>query len=326
MTDILNDEAEILNGVEELLLVTDETTEAESTEDIQQMPEAVSAGEKTEAGNTVLPQTKTTVSNKKQWSRRLVIVTGDKGGVGKSTFARGLAQTYLDMKKEFLAFDADISNSHLSRFYGDKCLVRELDFFTEGNVDIFLDDLKELIEDSLDTEGAVIRGKSLFLLELPPQSMRILKDVVQQMKFLSTVDELYDMRVTIVVVISRVMDSVKQLITLYDFCQDQVDYVVVKNLFFGSPENFVRYKESSDITAMKDLLTERNIPFLEITMPDLIEHAYDYLDKNSLTFNQGIGQKEKPSVKGRVSTWISKFKEQVWLAKSILGLNDVPRL
>ena len=38
MTDILNDEAEILNGVEELLLVTDETKEAESTEDIQQIP------------------------------------------------------------------------------------------------------------------------------------------------------------------------------------------------------------------------------------------------------------------------------------------------
>ena len=165
MRDILNDEAEILNGVEELLLVTDETTEAESTEDIQQMPEAVTAGENAEAGNTVLPQIKAAVTKKKQWSRRLVIVTGDKGGVGKSTFARGLAQTYLDIKKEFLAFDADISNSHLSRFYGDQCLVRELDFFTEGNVDIFLDDLKELIEDSLDTEGAVIPGKSLFLLE-----------------------------------------------------------------------------------------------------------------------------------------------------------------
>ncbi|BDI20533.1 hypothetical protein ANSO36C_63350 (plasmid) [Nostoc cf. commune SO-36] len=326
MTAILNDEAEILNGVEELLLGTDETTEAERTEDVHQMPEAVTTGEKTEAENTVLPQTKIAVTNKKQWSRRLVIVTGDKGGVGKSTFARGLAQTYLDMKKEFLAFDADISNSHLNRFYGDQCLVRKLDFFTEGNVDIFLDDLKELIEDSLGTKGEVVPGKSLFLLELPPQSMRILRDVVEQMKFLSTVEELYDMRVTIVVVISRVMDSVRQLTTLYDFCQDQVDYVVVKNLFFGSPENFVRYKESSDVTTIKDLLKEREIPFLEITMPDLIEHAYDYLDKNSLTFNQGIEQKEKPSVKGRVSTWISKFKEQVGLARSILGLNDVPHL
>ncbi|MCC5620101.1 hypothetical protein [Nostoc sp. CHAB 5715] len=125
MTDILKDEAEILNGVEELLLVTDKVTEAQSTEE-------VTRGEKTEAGNTEGRQTKAAVTNKKQWSRRLVIVTGDKGGVGKSTFARGLAQTYLDIKKEFLAFDADISNSHLSRFYGDQCLVRELDFATDN--------------------------------------------------------------------------------------------------------------------------------------------------------------------------------------------------
>ncbi|MEJ1937779.1 hypothetical protein WDZ92_46905, partial [Nostoc sp. NIES-2111] len=37
--------------------------------------------------------------------RRLVIVTGDKGGVGKSTFARGLAQTYIDNAVKFVGLD-----------------------------------------------------------------------------------------------------------------------------------------------------------------------------------------------------------------------------
>ncbi|WP_375511928.1 hypothetical protein [uncultured Nostoc sp.] len=49
--------------------------------------------------------------------KRLVIVTGDKGGVGKSTFARGLVQTYLDKGQRFIGFDADSSNSQLLRFY-----------------------------------------------------------------------------------------------------------------------------------------------------------------------------------------------------------------
>lgn len=40
-------------------------------------------------------------------SNRLVIVTGDKGGVGKSTFARGLVQTYLDKNKTFIGFDLE---------------------------------------------------------------------------------------------------------------------------------------------------------------------------------------------------------------------------
>lgn len=70
-----------------------------------------------------------------QSRKRLVIVTGDKGGVGKSTFARGLVQTYLDKGQSFLGFDADSSNSQLLRFYGQHCHIEPLDIFKTGNID-----------------------------------------------------------------------------------------------------------------------------------------------------------------------------------------------
>jgi Mrp family chromosome partitioning ATPase len=59
--------------------------------------------------------------------RRLVIVCGDKGGVGKSTAARGIAQIYLDNAVAFVGLDADNSNPHLIRFYRESANILPLD-------------------------------------------------------------------------------------------------------------------------------------------------------------------------------------------------------
>ncbi|WGV24198.1 hypothetical protein [Halotia branconii] len=151
----------------------------------------------------------------KKYSRRLVIVTGDKGGVGKSTFARGLVQTYLDAQQRFIGFDADSSNSQLSRFYGQYCRIEPIDIFKNGTIDQFFDRMKTMVNPEPDEDGNTPHPESLFLLELPPQSRRILQKFVQQMNFLETAENDYDIRVTMVVVISRVSDSINQLIDLY---------------------------------------------------------------------------------------------------------------
>ena len=255
--------------------------------------------------------------------KRLVIVTGDKGGVGKSTFARGLVQTYLDKGQRFIGFDADSSNSQLLRFYGQHCHIEPLDIFKTGNIDQFFDEMKTKANPKVGGDGEIIQPESLFLLELPPQSRRILRKFVEEMTFLETAEKHYNIRVTMVVVISRVIDSINQLIDLHSFCGNQVDYIVVKNLFFGEPDEFTRYKNSPEVEKIKEQLKSQKSPFSDIKMPELIERSYDYLDENSMTFRQGMEQTDLPSVKGRVTSWLRTFKEEIEQVKESLGLNNV---
>lgn len=277
-------------------------------------------------------------------SRRLVIVTGDKGGVGKSTFSRAMIQTYLDTKQEFAAFDADMSNPQIKRFYETECTVMPLDIFRRGEADIsLLDELKDLIYppeeneinslnndvikssdpeaiNSLDKDEQPITfvSKSLFLLELPPQSIQFFRSFEEEMGFFKMVQNKLDMRVTMATVINRTKDSVNQFIHLRDFCGDRVDYVVVKNLFFGEKDRFERYDNAPLVKELKKL--NKSIP--EIYLPDLIAHAYDYLDENNLPFSKGIEQSKKLSVQGRVEKWMENFKKSIEPAKHLLGLAD----
>ncbi len=277
-------------------------------------------------------------------SRRLVIVTGDKGGVGKSTFSRAMIQTYLDTKQEFAAFDADMSNPQIKRFYETECTVMPLDIFRRGEADVFLlDQLKDLIyppeEDAInspkkdviessdpeilnspdkDEKPVTSASKSLFLLELPPQSIQFFRSFEEEMGFLKMIDKNLNIKVTMVAVINRTKDSVNQLNYLRDFCGDKVDYVVVKNLFFGEKDRFERYDNSSLVKELKKV--NKLIP--EIYMPDLIAHAYDYLDENNLPFSKGIEQSQKLSVQGRVEKWMENFKKSIEPVKHLLGLAD----
>lgn len=255
--------------------------------------------------------------------KRLVIVTGDKGGVGKSTFARGLVQTYLDKGQRFIGFDADSSNSQLLRFYGQHCHIEPIDIFKTGNIDQFFDEMKTKANPKVGRDGEIIQPESLFLLELPPQSRRILRKFIEEMTFLETAEKHYNIRVTMVVVISRVIDSINQLIDLHSFCGNQVDYIVVKNLFFGEPDEFTRYENSPEVEKIKGQLKSQKSPFFDIKMPELIERSYDYLDENSMTFRQGMEQTDLPSVKGRVTSWLRTFKEEIEAVKESLGLNNV---
>ena len=257
--------------------------------------------------------------------RRLVIVDGGKGGVGKSMWTRGFLQTCIDEKRRIVAVDADNSNPDLLRYYGENgehCQIQQLNIFKDGSIDRFFDQVKRMMEPGLDTYNQLPPPESLFLLELPPQSRQIFKKFIEQ-EFLETAANDYDIRVTMVVVISRVSDSVKQLIDLYSFCGNKVDYIVVRNLFYGEESEFSRYSNSSIVQEIKQELLKAGIPLFDITMPDLLEYAYDYLDEKSLTFSEGIKQKELPGVKMRVKSWLKTFKQQIYPVKHLLGLESI---
>ncbi|MBD2505005.1 P-loop NTPase family protein [Anabaena azotica] len=256
---------------------------------------------------------------------RFVVVHGGKGGTGKSMWTRGVLQTCIDAKRKIVAVDADNTNPDLLRYYGESgehFQIQKLNVFKDGSMDRFFDQIRKMIEPQLDTYNQPSPSPSLFLLELPPQSSQVFKKFIEQ-GFLETAANDYNIRVTIVVVISRVSDSVKQLIDLYSYCGDKVDYIVVKNLFYGEEEEFSRYNNSPIIEQIKQKLLASGTPISEVTMPDLLEYVYDYLDEKSLPFSEGIKQTELPGVKMRVRTWLKTFKQQIEPVKHLLGLESM---
>ncbi|MEB3220287.1 MAG: hypothetical protein VKN72_29190 [Nostocales cyanobacterium 94392] len=256
-------------------------------------------------------------------TRRLIIIAGDKGGVGKSMFARGLIQTYLDTKQRFVGFDANLSDSQLMRFYRQHCHLEEFPIFKNNAIDRFFDTLNSLTSPKTEQSGDRPESESLFLIKFPPYSRMILQSFIEDMNFLETVQADLDMRVTMVVVISRLCDSIQQLIDLNRLCEDKCDYVVVKNLFFGEPEEFTEYTYSPRIEEIKNQLARSKASYVDIQMPELSEDAYYYLDKNNMSFAEGIQQTGSLAVKGRITTWMKKFKQDIAPAKELLGLGGV---
>ncbi|MBD2682992.1 MULTISPECIES: hypothetical protein [Nostoc] len=261
--------------------------------------------------------------NNPEQLRRLVMVTGDKGGVGKSTFARGLAQTYINNAVKFVGLDADNSNPHLIRFYEKHANIQRLDISNSDKLDEFVDNLKELVYPKPKESGENQESQSLILLETPSQFMPTLKILITEMGFLGVVNDKCKMRVTIVVVISTIIDCINQLLELYSFCGDNVDYVIVKNLFYGEAEQFTFYDNSQEIKKIQQQLKAKDRSFTSITMPKLAKKSYDYLDVKNLTFKQGLEQDEYPSVFGRIFSWLNNFQGQIKPIKDLFGIDKI---
>lgn len=238
--------------------------------------------------------------------KRLVIVTGDKGGVGKSTFARGLLQLYIDKNLWCLGYDADQRNNQLYRHYNKyPGLVRFLDVFERGKTDKLLNDLEA-------------DYYPLVLIDMPAQSGGVFEKFVKELSVFDMLASELGYRVTMVSVINRLRDSVNILNALYERCsQDKVDYVVVKNLFFGDEDKFGRYNNSS----IRKTLLEKGL--IELSMPDLMDDSYDFVDYNNLTFKQATLKEVGAQIatRARVKSWLDDFGQKIQPAHDLLGFN-----
>lgn len=238
--------------------------------------------------------------------KRFVIVTGDKGGVGKSTFARGLFDFYIKNKLPCIGYDADTRNPQLERHFSSD-LVRCVNIFERGGADRLLTDLEE-------------EPSPLVLLDMPAQSGGYFTKFESEISFFALLDEL-GYRVTMASVLNRVVDSVNVLNVLYDYCGDRVDYVVVKNLFY-SADDASRFERYNEWEGRKNLVAAGAI---EIEIKDLFYKTYDFLDAYSISFSDAL-EHEKATIiiKGRIKSWIAEFEKNIRLAPEYLGLNTNP--
>ncbi len=237
--------------------------------------------------------------------KRFVIVTGNKGGTGKSTFARALFDYYLSKKFNCIGYDSDIANPQLERHFAPQ-LVHCINIFQRGGADRLVSDLEESPYD-------------LVLVDMGAQTSGYFYDFEKEVSFFDLLEEL-GYRVTMASVLSRVKDSVNTLDMLQKYCGNRVDHVIVKNRFFASEEqSFVRYDTWSGRQKMLDDGAK------EIEIPDLFASTYDFIDTYNIGFFDGMmnfsDEKGLKITIGRIKSWLGDFEKNIKLANDYLGLN-----
>ena len=219
---------------------------------------------------------------------RLIFFHGDKGGVGKSTAARGYLDKLIREQKPIVAIDADTQNAQLHRYYQKVADVQRIQIFEKNGLDKIIDVLA-------DAEGDV-------MVDLPAGAGRTLP---QQMTDLGLDEALNELkaRLTIVFTITRIKDSVIALKSVIDgFDGMPVDYVVVKNGHFGEAEKFSRY----DGSKTAKLIDEKKGAVL--LLPDLMDDVYDAMDEKNMPFHvaaedESFSFAQRRRIKGWMRTW-----------------------
>ncbi len=235
-------------------------------------------------------------------NKRLLVITGDKGGTGKSTFARVLVDILLQRSVKLVAFDSDKRNAQLYRFYNQavESGVHRVDIATPGGADALVNQLEA--------------DQQVLLIDLPAGAGESFERFEQEMDLIQTAKEL-GYRITVVSVINRVKDCVNSLRTLLEYCSDRVDYVVVKNLFFGEPEKFQRFDES------KTKLLLLSYHGLVINLPDLPDSTADLIDQKNLTFSAALQpQHFVLAERSRAKRFLNAAATEVGQAAAYLGL------
>jgi energy-coupling factor transporter ATP-binding protein EcfA2 len=233
---------------------------------------------------------------------RMVVVTGNKGGCGKSTFARGLLDIYHHAQIPHVAYDSDTQNPQLFRHYNKVTTVSRIDIALRGGADSLLEDMER-------SRGAVI------LLDLPAGAGSSFQKYEQDIQLIELAAGL-GYRLTLVSVISRVKDSVNALRQLMDYCGDRVDYITTKNLHFGDIDKFKRFDQSKTKTQF--------LAFggVELAMPDLFDDTYDVIDEKDLTFRSAVQEGSPLTLanRSRVNQWLKTMGLEAHKASHYLGL------
>jgi len=237
---------------------------------------------------------------------RTVIITADKGGTGKTTFTKAYSHNLIERNIRTLAYDCDIRNRDLERYYGKAFPlgVKRLNLSNNSGIGTFLDGFAEQYP--------------VMLLHLPGGAGEITEKLESNLK-LSKVANDYGYRLTFVSVLNRGRECLNSLRGLVEAYGDRADYVVVKNLYFGEPEKFRRFDNSKT----KEMLMQLNAKV--ISLPELEDEAVDFVEgidnKPGMTYAEAMIRGNAPI---SITTWVNSFLEsselQLNLAAEYLGL------
>lgn len=238
-----------------------------------------------------------------KYKGRLVMCTGDKGGTGKSVVARILLDIYRTKGINCIAYECDQSNPQLYRHYHKLAPgIQTLKLSERGGADALQNDLKE-------------HSPAVSLVDLPAGAAEYFEFLAKDVALFRNSERL-GYRITMVSVLGRVKDSVVQLKRLFEYCGNLVDYVIVKNLYWGEDRKFTRYNDSK----VRQAVLEAGA--VELLLPELFDDIFDLIDSNDLTFREAIEDDAFTlSNQSRIFDWVEASEAEFMKAAPQLGLN-----
>ena len=219
-------------------------------------------------------------------NKRIVFITGDKGGVGKSFTARALVQYYIDHQIPFRAYDTDPVNPNLSQFYPD--VTTSLNIEEEG---------------ALDTIRYDFDKHSLFVVDCAARSIRDLDLWFKEMNLFEQRTSL-KLSFTFLFVVTPDKSCTFIMKDALERFGKVARYVVIKNMAKGN--NFSLYDESK---LRQAFLIEYGGQ--EILLPKLLERTVVNLDHYDLGFSAALNDNRIISPdRSRVFSFLSRAYAQ----------------
>jgi hypothetical protein len=227
---------------------------------------------------------------------RIHLIGGEKGGVGKSFFARVLCQYFVDRDQPLAAIDADLSHATLARCYGE---------FTQA-IDLErLESADGILDRALGADRRVV-------VDLPAQSLRLLDRWLESGQVISLAREL-QVPFTFWHVTDGGHDSVKALQLLLDRHGRSFRCVAVKN--HGRGRSFELYDEAR-IPVLLDQYAGRQLDF-----PELDAATAHAVDRAGASFWAASQRGETGGL-----TQLARARTRRWLDQCYDGLDQLDGL
>ena len=199
----------------------------------------------------------------------LILVSGEKGGTGKSFICRSILQYFLDHQMVCVVYDTDRSNPDVRRCYG-RALTVNFGIFGEG-------------ERYEDTANAVFNSalQQTTIVNLPAQVFIPVKTWVEQNDLFEVAQEA-GVQFKIWFVSDCGFDSLSLLRKSLDYFKTNAPHVVVKN--YGKTEDWAAFEED---TALQQLIGTYNATVIDF--PKFVGSVVrNRIDELSLTFGEAL--------------------------------------
>ncbi|AFZ28302.1 CobQ/CobB/MinD/ParA nucleotide binding domain-containing protein (plasmid) [Cylindrospermum stagnale PCC 7417] len=236
--------------------------------------------------------------------KRIVMILGGKGGTGKTAFTRLLLDVLHTNNIHYLGYDADTENPELFEYYQNfGSGVQLLNFIEVAEAKRFFTEIKA------DSPDVVV-------VDMPGASGNKTREIINKFGLFKIAGDL-GYRVSLVTVLNLGYSVITSLKAMLEFCGNQADYVVVKNLCWDKGLGFQRWDNSKTRVAISELNG------IEIELPELEYSTFDMLIEKGLPFSAATEENGFPFGDYLlVSGFLDQAKPELEKAAVYLGLHQ----
>jgi CobQ/CobB/MinD/ParA nucleotide binding domain len=237
--------------------------------------------------------------------KRIVMILGGKGGTGKTAFTRLLLDVLHSQGISYLGYDADTENPELFEYYQDfGSGVRLLNFIEVAEAKRFFTEIKAASPD-------------VIVVDMPGASSNKTREIISKFGLFKIAGDL-GYRVSLVTVLNLGYSVITSLKAMVEFCGNQADYVVVKNLCWDKGLGFQRWDNSKTRVAISELQG------VEIELPELEYSTFDMLIEKGFPFSAATEENGFPFGDYLlVSGFLDQAKPELDKAAVYLGLQQL---